>query len=92
MEESPRQPLYDILEHISDGFVALDKNWRYVYVNRLGAGMLGRKPEELIGRHIWTEFPEGIDQPFYKAYYRAMEEQVPIKIDEYYPWMVSPYF
>src|SRR3990170_6594318 len=85
MEESPRQPLYDILEHISDGFVALDKNWRYVYVNRRGAEMLGRRPEDLIGRHIWTEFPEGIGQPFYKAYYRAMEEQVSVQIEEYYP-------
>src|SRR3972149_461169 len=85
MDKSPRQSLYNILEHISDGFVALDKNWCYVYVNRRGAEMLGRRPEDLIGRHIWTEFPEGMGQPFYKAYYRAMKEQVSVQIKEYSP-------
>ncbi len=87
MEESPISSIYNILERISDGFVALDKNWNYVYVNRRAGEILGRKPEDLIGRHIWTEFPEIIDQPFYNAYYRAMEEQVTIKIEDYYsPW------
>src|SRR3972149_6708052 len=85
MENLIQRPLYDFLEHISDGFVTLDKNWHYVYVNRRGAEMLGRRPEDLIGRHIWTKFPEGIGQPFYKSYYRAMEEQVPVQIESYYP-------
>ena len=44
MENLVQRPLYDFLEHISDGFVALDKNWCYVYVNRRGAEMLGRRP------------------------------------------------
>lgn len=85
MENLVQRPLYDFLEHISDGFVALDKDWRYVYVNKRGAEMLGRRPEVLIGKHIWTEFPEGIGQPFYKAYYKAMEEHVSIQIEAYYP-------
>ena len=74
-----------ILERISDAFVALDSNWRYTYVNQQAAEIFGRRPEDLIGRHIWTEFPEGIGQPFYHAYYRAIAEQVPIEIEEYYP-------
>jgi PAS domain S-box-containing protein len=39
----------------------------------------------MTGKHIWTEFPEGIDQPFYKAYFRAMAEQKYIHVEEYYP-------
>lgn len=85
MKDLSKQQLYDILERMSDGIVALDKNWNYIYVNKLGAEMLGRKPEDLIGKHIWTEFPEGIDQPFYKAYHNAMEKQINIRIEEYYP-------
>ncbi len=85
MKDLSKQQMYDILERMSDGIVALDKNWYYVYVNKLGAEMLGRKPEDLIGKHIWTEFPEGIGQPFYRAYYKAMEEQVNIQIEAYYP-------
>jgi PAS domain S-box-containing protein len=74
-----------ILERVSDAFVSLDRDWRYVYVNEKAAQTFGRTPEDLIGKHIWTEFPEGIGQPFYKAYYRAVETQTPVELEEYYP-------
>jgi PAS domain S-box-containing protein len=72
---------------VSDAFVALDKDWRYTYVNRQGAALFGRTPADLIGRHIWTEFPEGVGQPFHLAYEKAMAEQVYIEIENYFePW------
>jgi PAS domain-containing protein len=37
-----------ILERFSDAFVALDKNWRYTYVNQKAADLFGRRPEDLI--------------------------------------------
>lgn len=40
---------------------------------------------KLIGKHIWTEFPEGIDQPFHEAYHKAYETQQPIIFEDYYP-------
>src|SRR5215510_4269166 len=58
-----------ILEHINDGLVVLDKDWYYVFVNEKAAKMLQRdKPSDLIGKHIWTEFPEGVGRPFQLAY------------------------
>lgn len=75
----------NILERISDSFVALDTNWVYTYVNEKAANMFGRTREQLIGKHIWNEFPEGVGQPFYKAYYKAVETQQPIFLEEYYP-------
>ena len=81
------QVLTDILDRVSDGFVALDKNWCYTYVNQQAAGLFGRRPEELVGRHIWTEFPEGRGQPFHLAYEKAMVDQVFIHMESYYePW------
>ena len=61
----------DVLERVSDAVVALDRNWRYIYVNPQAAALFGRRPEDLIGRHIWTEFPEGVGQPFQLAYQNA---------------------
>jgi len=83
-----RDLLHDVLERVADGFVALDLDWRYTFVNQRGAKLLGRdKPEDLIGRHIWTEFPEGVGQPFARAYERAMSSQQPvILVDHYAPW------
>nr|NQU93429.1 PAS domain S-box protein [Bacteroidota bacterium] len=75
------------LESMSDGFVSLDKKWNYTYVNKRAGEMFGRKPEDLVGKHIWTEFPEGIDQPFYKTYYKVIETQKQISFEDYYqPW------
>ena len=74
-----------VLERITDAYVALDTDWRYTYVNATAAAMFGRTPESLVGRHIWTEFPEGLDQPFHRAYEQAMSEQRPITLEAFYP-------
>ena len=65
--------LLPILNRISDGVVALDSRWHYTYVNESAAKMLQRdSSSDLIGRHIWTEFPEGVGQPFHRAYLQAL--------------------
>lgn len=79
----------EILERISDAFVALDKDWCYTYMNKKAGEIFQRDPQEMIGKHIWTEFPEGVGQPFYKAYYEAMAEQEYIYLEEYFaPWEI----
>jgi len=81
------QNIVDILERISDGFVAFDANMNYTYVNKRGGELLGRKPEDLTGKNYWAEYPEAIDTPFAKAYTRALETQTMIEIEDYYePW------
>jgi len=75
----------EILERISDAFVSLDASWHYTYVNKKAGEVFNRKPEDLVGKHIWTEFPEGIGQPFHLAYEKAMKEQQYVYLEEYYP-------
>jgi PAS domain S-box-containing protein len=74
-----------VFERITDAFVALDRDWVYTYVNSKAAAMFGRTPGQLIGKHIWTEFPEGVGQPFDLLYRKAMADQQPAFIEEYYP-------
>ncbi len=83
-----RDLLRDVLARVDDGFVALDNEWNYTYVNAKAATMFGREsPEDLVGRHIWTEFPEGVGQPFHQAYLDAMRTQQPVRFEDYYePW------
>ncbi len=73
-----------IFERITDAFVALDRNWNYAYVNSRAAQIFGRKPEDLIGKHLWTEFPEGVGQSFDLTYRKAMADQQPAFLEEYY--------
>jgi PAS domain-containing protein len=80
---TPKQ-FVDIIEHVNDGLVVLDKDWHYVYVNQKAAETLQReKPSDLIGKHIWTEYPEGVGQPFQMAYEKAMRDQTPTVFEAY---------
>jgi PAS domain S-box-containing protein len=83
-EEAERRVVH-VLERVTDAFVALDTSWCYSYVSRKAAEFFGRTPQQLLGRHIWTEFPEGVGQPFQRAYEQAMKDQRPIQLEEYYP-------
>lgn len=74
----------DIYERVTDGFVAIDSNWHYTYVNKRAGELLEKKPAELVGKHIWTEFPEDFGKPVYIAYHQAIEKQEMITMEEYY--------
>jgi signal transduction histidine kinase len=47
--------------------------------------MLGRDARSLIGKHIWSEFPDGQGQKFQLAYEQAMREQRYVEIRDFYP-------
>jgi len=79
--------IMEFIERISDGFVAFDAQMNYTYVNQRGGELLGRKPQELIGKNYWEEYPEARGTPFANAYVRALESQMPILTEDYYaPW------
>ena len=83
--EETCENLTRVLEATSDGFVALDHDWRYTYVNEHAGRMFNRDPASLVGKHIWTEFPEGVGQPFQLEYERAVADGAPRQIEAYYP-------
>ncbi len=57
-------------------------------LNERAAKMLQRDtPEDLLGKNIWTEYPEGVGQPFQLAYEKAMQTQQIVVFEEHYePW------
>jgi PAS domain-containing protein len=52
---------YEILDRITDAFFALDKEWKFTYVNKEATRLLLRKKEQFIGNCLWDEFPETLD-------------------------------
>jgi PAS domain S-box-containing protein len=83
--EASRRAVENIIERISDGFVAFDNEWRFRYVNDVAARILNREPEELIGKRSADEFPEGIGLALSAACRRAAESQVTQFVEDYYP-------
>src|SRR5262245_60608569 len=73
-----------VIEKINEGFVALDSQMNYLYINRRGSELLKRKPEDLIGKNYWEEFPEDKDSSFGKAYRQALETQAITYLEDYY--------
>lgn len=85
METNPKAEA--ILERVSDGIVVFDEQMNYTFVNARGGELLGFKPEDLVGKNYWEEFPEAKGTPFANAYVRALETQEPIRFESYYePW------
>ncbi len=56
--DAAREQIVSILESISDGFVALDREWRYVYVNSAAERMSQIARSDTLGRVHWDLFPE----------------------------------
>ena len=85
MRKRSQDRFQTVFERVTDGYVALDRDWNYTYVNAGAGKLLGRDPDDLIGRNLWTEFPESAELPFARAYREAMETQEPVFLEEYYP-------
>ena len=75
----------NILERITDGFVSLDREWRYTYINRAGSVMANRPPEDFLGKNIWDVYPDALGTAYEIEYKRAMREQIPVEFEEYLP-------
>jgi PAS domain S-box-containing protein len=75
----------DILESITDSFFALDRDWRFTYVNRQAEKLLGREEGDLLGLTLWEEYPGLVGSEFEQAYLRTLKERVPVTLTSYYP-------
>lgn len=74
----------EVLERLNDGFIALDRNFCYTYMNRKAAEMTHKDAVTVIGKNIWDEFPEAIGSPTYLAICQAMAEQKYISNTDYF--------
>jgi two-component system, cell cycle sensor histidine kinase and response regulator CckA len=71
----------NILEKTTDGFFAVDSEWKLIYVNAAAEAIFGRKRDELIGGVLWERFPELVGSVFQENYEKAMAEKVAIEFE-----------
>ena len=74
-----------ILESITDAFFALDRDWRFTYVNRQAEALLGRGRDDLLGKGLWQEYPDTLGSVIERNYRRAMGGGEAVEFDEFYP-------
>jgi PAS domain S-box-containing protein len=72
------------LDRVTDGFVSLDKNFCYTYVNKTFCDSVGLSADLLIGKCVWDMFPDSVGSETYKSFYEAFNEQKFIQSEDYY--------
>jgi two-component system sensor histidine kinase/response regulator len=75
----------DILERISDGFCAVDRDWRFTYINQAAEQIMERPRAELLGKSLWHEFPHLAASPVYDLYHQAVADGVTIDFEHRSP-------
>jgi PAS domain S-box-containing protein len=87
LEEQVRQKTVEMtgfFERVTDAFIALDKDFRYVYVNKRAGELIHRDPASLLGKKVVEEYPFIVDTELYKGFNTAMASQEPAVITEFY--------
>jgi PAS domain S-box-containing protein len=80
LQESART-LTNILENTTDGFFAVDPEWKFTYLNSEAEKLLQRERDDLVGKELWKEFSELNNSPFEENYRRVMAERKPAEFE-----------
>ncbi|GIW07639.1 MAG: hypothetical protein KatS3mg060_2444 [Dehalococcoidia bacterium] len=84
--EDRRSRMLRMLDRITDGFVAIDRAWRFVHVNPSAERLMGHSLDEVVGRDIWEVFPEAMATLFGPAVLRAAETGEAIVVEDQVPF------
>ena len=74
-----------VLESITDGFFALDREWRFTYVNHRFEEIVGLSLEVLVGKTIWEAIADLLGSTYEQHYREAVRTGKPVSFEAYYP-------
>ncbi|AFZ13755.1 multi-sensor signal transduction histidine kinase [Crinalium epipsammum PCC 9333] len=85
--EAAQERITNTLESITDGFFALDKEWRVTYLNLQAEKILLRSREELLGKNIWSAFnyTGSLGEEFYIQAQKTVSENVVTHFEAFSP-------
>ena len=73
----------EIIGRISDPVIATDSKWRYTFINKQAAQILGHRANNLIGKIIWNHLPEINSLQLKEACTKAMSNQEYVYYEQY---------
>jgi len=76
--------LENMLDSITDGFYALNKNWEVTFMNKAAEQALSCTRAEVMGKNLWDFFPRSREGRFYAEYERAMNDRISVHFEELY--------
>lgn len=83
-EQALRQRLANILESMSDAFIAVNHNWEVTYINQQAVKITQLEPENLLGENFWEQFPATKGTQIEREYHRATTQGIPAHFEVFY--------
>ncbi|WP_445664073.1 PAS domain S-box protein [Fodinibius sp. AD559] len=84
-EKEAERDKIETLQRISDAFFAVDEDWIVTYWNKRAEQVLGTSSEDIVGKNLWDVYDDAIELDFYTQYHKAVDEQVTVNFEEFYP-------
>jgi PAS domain S-box-containing protein len=84
----PKEDLMAVLDGVSDAVVKLDFEAKYVAMNKAAEvtfKRLGKDSQSIIGKSVWEVFPELKGSSVEREIVRALEDDVWISFEFFYP-------
>lgn len=79
--QASNDKINSILESITDLFYSLDREWRFVDMNRHTEARFRKSREELIGKVIWEVYPETVNSSLFINLHKAIDEMRPVHFE-----------
>jgi PAS domain S-box-containing protein len=81
--EEKTEELTNIFTRISEGFVSLDKNLNFIYVNPFAENFLQKKKEELLGKNIFDFYEILPNTAFRTKIFNSIRNKEFLEIEQY---------
>ena len=81
--ERAEKQLAELLANIPAGYATLDCEWKFTFANRQAAQGSRQKPEDFLGKHIWTIWPQLVGTELERQLRQVMETGVPAHFEYY---------
>ncbi len=74
-----------VLAGLRDGFVMLDNDLRYRYINPFTLKLMGKSEDQILGKSFFDLYPDLRETPYGEGLVTALREQHPVEVDIFYP-------
>jgi hypothetical protein len=75
----------DVLDHVSDGVLVVDADWRVARVNAVAARLLDRDAGALVGTDVRDAFPQSVEATFHGHFGGDEPAPAAVTFEDYFP-------
>jgi len=77
--------LLELFDHSAEAMLVVDTEGRILYANEAAATFGGRSVAEIQGKLLWPTFPDLSKTHYEQEFRRAVQQQIPVTIENYFP-------